>query len=178
MPDFTPAVETLLRTIHAQGAPGATFQVMPRARYRLAGTDYVVSQRTFYPLTGDGYVTDGGDDSAPVRLTAKGLEWTDDHPVPRGGSRGPYFPDRARRPRSPRWTPASEQRTAYSVVKDQFEENGMRFALSPVYARAVLAMHDLETANRLEEDGFPEAAASLRVGRQALVDEAFGPEGR
>jgi hypothetical protein len=176
--DFTPAVETLLRTIHAQGAQGATFQWETGGYYRLAGTDYRVARRSFFPLTGDGYVEENQDDTAPVKLTAKGRKWVDDHPVPRGGSRGPYVPDRARRPRSVRRAPAADKPTAYSVVKGQFEESGMRSSLSPVYTRAVLAMHDLEIADRLEADGFPEAAASLRLGRQALVDEAFGPEDR
>ncbi|MFF1600792.1 hypothetical protein ACFVYV_25340 [Streptomyces mirabilis] len=91
MPDFTPAVETLLRTIAEAGSTGAQFVVAPRARYRLTGTDYVVNQRSFYPLTSAGYVTDGGDDSAPVKLTASGRKWMEQHPVPRGG-RGPYRP--------------------------------------------------------------------------------------
>ncbi|MFD9394183.1 hypothetical protein ACFWBB_26625 [Streptomyces sp. NPDC060000] len=88
--DFTPAVETLLRTIAEAGDKGAQFQVAPRRRYRLTGTDYVVNQRSFFPLTNGKYVTDGGDDSAPVKLTARGREWIRQHPVTRGGSRGPY----------------------------------------------------------------------------------------
>ncbi|MFF9901271.1 hypothetical protein [Streptomyces longispororuber] len=92
MSDFTPAVETLLRTIAEAGDKGAQFQVAPRRRYQLVGTDYVVDQRSFYPLTAGGYVTDGGDDTAPVRVTERGREWIRQHPVPRGGSRGPYRP--------------------------------------------------------------------------------------
>ncbi|MGW4086939.1 hypothetical protein ACWEGS_28305 [Streptomyces sp. NPDC004822] len=102
MPDFTPAVETPLRTIAEAGDKGAQFQVAPRRRYRLAGTNYVVNQSSFYPLTGGEYVTDGGDDMAPVRLTERGREWIREHPVPRGG-RGPYRP---RRTRSTRLAPA------------------------------------------------------------------------
>lgn len=83
--DFTPAVETLLRTIAQAGNNGAQFQVAPRRRYRLAGTDYVVNQSSFYPLTAGEYVTDGGDDHAPVKLTARGREWIRQNPVPRGG---------------------------------------------------------------------------------------------
>ncbi|MFE6639587.1 hypothetical protein ACFVFT_38265 [Streptomyces tendae] len=98
--DFTPAVETLLRTIAEAGDKGAQFQVEPRLRYRLAGTNYVVNQRSFYPLTSGAYVTDGGDDMAPVRLTDRGREWIRQHPVPRG-SRGPYRP---RGPRPPHQT--------------------------------------------------------------------------
>lgn len=52
MPDFTPAVETLLRTIAEAGDKSAQFQRITGRRYRLTGTDYVVQQRTFYPLTG------------------------------------------------------------------------------------------------------------------------------
>ncbi|MEV8344582.1 hypothetical protein [Streptomyces niveus] len=103
MPDFTPAVETLLRTIAEAGDKGAQFAQAPRARYRLAGTDYVVNQRSFYPLTGGEYVTDGSNDMAPVRLTDRGREWIRQHPVPHGGSRGPYRP---RRTRSARQAPA------------------------------------------------------------------------
>ncbi|MFK0159165.1 hypothetical protein ACIQVK_44730 [Streptomyces sp. NPDC090493] len=103
MPDFTPAVETLLRTIAEASDKGAQFKVAPRRRYQLVGTDYVVNQSTFYPLTGGEYVTDGGNDQAPVRLTDRGREWIRQHPVPHGGSRGPYRP---RRPRSARQAPA------------------------------------------------------------------------
>ncbi|MFF4902235.1 hypothetical protein [Streptomyces sp. NPDC001068] len=110
MPDFTPAVETLLRTIAEAGSTGAQFAVAPRARYRLTGTDYVVNQSSFYPLTSAGYVTDGGDDSAPVKLTDSGRKWMEQHPVPRGG-RGPYRP-RGRRPA--RQAPASRARFAYA----------------------------------------------------------------
>lgn len=176
MLDFTPAVETLLRTIHAQGDQGATFKWETGGYYRLAGTEYRVARRTFFPLTGDGYVEESDNDDAPVKLTAKGHEWMNRHPVPRGGSRGPYLPGRSPRPRAARRAP--ERLTAYGVMKDQFEENGMRPSLSPIYARAVEALRDLENADRLEAAGFPEAAAFLRKGRQALVDEAFGPEDR
>ncbi|SEE85088.1 hypothetical protein SAMN05216483_6787 [Streptomyces sp. 2131.1] len=103
MPEFTPAVETLLRTIAEAGDTGAQFKVEPRLRYRLSGTEYVVNQRSFYPLTTNGYVTDGGDDMAPVKLTDRGREWIRQHPVPRGGSRGPYRPHK---PRSARQDPA------------------------------------------------------------------------
>ncbi|MFI5990245.1 hypothetical protein ACIBAC_00125 [Streptomyces sp. NPDC051362] len=112
MPDFTPAVETLLRTIAGAGGSGAQFAREPRARYRLSGTDYVVDRRSFFPLTGGGYVTDGGEDSAPVRLTARGKEWMEQHPVPHGGARGPYRP-RGRRP-APRQALASRARFAYA----------------------------------------------------------------
>lgn len=176
MPDFPPAAERLLRTIAEQGDKGATFVWETGGYYRLAGTDYRVARRTFFPLTGGGdpYVDDGGDNSAPVKLTARGREWMRQHPVPRG-SRGPYVPGRTR-PSGSRQAPATGRPTAYSVVKDQYEESGMRPSLSPVYARAVLAMHDLETADRLDAAGFPEAAEFLRSGRQPLINEAFGPE--
>lgn len=175
--DFTPAVETLLRTIHAQGDDGATFVWETGGYYRLAGTDYRVARRTFFPLTdaADPYVTGGNDDTVPVKLTARGHEWMTQHPVPRG-SRGPYTPGRTRRP-PVRRAPAVAQRTAYSVVKDQFEESGMRPSLSPVYARAVVALRDQENADRLVAAGFPEAAKFLRPD-QAVIDEAFGPEDR
>ncbi|MEU9355031.1 hypothetical protein AB0D65_29555 [Streptomyces griseoloalbus] len=94
--DFTPAVETLLRTIHAQGDGGASFIWQTGGYYRLVGTEYRVARRTFFPLTGGGYVEDNNDDSAPVKLTTKGHEWIEQHPVPRGGSRGPYRPHGAR----------------------------------------------------------------------------------
>ncbi|MFJ1552749.1 hypothetical protein [Streptomyces mirabilis] len=51
----------------------------------------------------------------------------------------------------------------------------MSSLFSPIYARAVLAMHDLETADQLAAAGFSQAAEFLRPGHQALVDEAFGP---
>ncbi|MGX1268055.1 hypothetical protein [Streptomyces phaeoluteigriseus] len=110
--DFTPAVETLLRTIHAQGDGGASFAWETGGYYRLTGTDYRVARRSFFPLTGDGYVEENHDDSAPVKLTRKGRKWIDHHPVPRGGSRGPYRP---RGRRSARQTPAPRPaRIAYA----------------------------------------------------------------
>ncbi|MFF8696218.1 hypothetical protein ACF08W_28805 [Streptomyces sp. NPDC015144] len=104
---FTPAVETLLRTIAEAGDTGAQFKVEPRLRYRLSGTEYVVNQRSFHKLTADGYVTDSGNDMAPVKLTDRGHEWIRQHPVPHGGSRGPYRP-RGTRParRAPAQRPA------------------------------------------------------------------------
>jgi hypothetical protein len=176
MPDFTPAVETLLRTVASAGDKGARFDVAPRCRYRLTGTDYVVNQRSFYPLTSRGYATDGGDDSAPVKLTARGREWMKQNPVPRG-SRGPHSCRPGPRPQpAPQPRATARQLSAYAVMKGQFEESGMHSFRSPVYARAVLAMRDLETADKLERTGFPEAAEHLRIGLQALVDAAFGPE--
>lgn len=121
MPDFTPAVETLLRTIAEQGEGGATFEVMPRLRYRLVGTDYVVNQRSFYPLTGDGYVTDDSDDSAPVKLTDKGRKWMEQHPVPRGG-RGPYMPRRSARSRTVARARATQRSRAAGGFTAEIEE--------------------------------------------------------
>jgi hypothetical protein len=114
MPEFTPAVESLLRTIAEAGDQGAQFEWIAGRRYRLTGTDYVVQQRTFYPLTGGStpYVDDAGDDLAPVKLTAHGREWIRQHPVPRGSSRGAYRP---RGPRPPRPNPEPRPvRAAYA----------------------------------------------------------------
>ncbi|GAA2439586.1 hypothetical protein [Streptomyces glaucus] len=179
MPDFSAATERLLRTIAQQGDTGAAFVWETGGYYRLAGTDYRVARRTFFPLTDEAgpYVTGGNDDTVPVKLTARGHEWIRQHPVPRG-SRGPSYRAGVTRRPPARRSAAADKPTAYGVVKGQFEESGMRSSLSPIYARAVLAMHDLETADQLEAAGFPEAAEFLRSGRQSLVDEAFGPEDR
>ncbi|MEU1592803.1 hypothetical protein ABZ468_08055 [Streptomyces sp. NPDC005708] len=98
-PEFTPAVETLLRTIAQQGESGAAFKWETGGYYRLEGTDYRVARRTFFPLTGGGYVEENQDDTAPMKLTDKGRKWMADHPVPRG-SRGPYVPRRSARSRT------------------------------------------------------------------------------
>lgn len=70
---LSPAALRLLREIakHDHGH-GVAFELAPHRRYRMVGTNYVVNQRTFYPLTGNGLVTDDGDDNAPVRITAAG----------------------------------------------------------------------------------------------------------
>ncbi|MFD8629180.1 hypothetical protein ACFV4E_35910 [Streptomyces hygroscopicus] len=70
---LAPAALRLLREIARRDhGHGVAFEVAPRCRYRMVGTNYVVNQRTFYPLTGNGLVTDDGDDDAPVRITASG----------------------------------------------------------------------------------------------------------
>ncbi|MGW3563575.1 hypothetical protein ACWDSL_06680 [Streptomyces sp. NPDC000941] len=80
MTTLKPASEKLLRTIaqHDQG-DGVPFEWLPRGRYRLVGTSYIVSQRTFYPLTGNGLVTDSGSDDAPVRITEAGRQCIAQH---------------------------------------------------------------------------------------------------
>ncbi|QFG13217.1 hypothetical protein SEA_GILGAMESH_25 [Streptomyces phage Gilgamesh] len=139
MPDFTPAVETLLRTIAEAGDNGAQFKVEPRRRYRLTGTDYVVNQRSFYPLTAGAYVTDGGDDQAPVKLTDRGRDWIRQHPVPRGGARGPYRPRgprsgrQAAEPRRPRFGYAGgfSAELAERVIVITCPDNGTGGAILP-----------------------------------------------
>ena len=82
MTDLKPASEQLLRRIaRYDTGNGVVFDVMPRRRYRLAGTLYTVNQRTFYPLTGSGLVTDNGDDTEPVRITEAGRKWIAEHPA-------------------------------------------------------------------------------------------------
>lgn len=68
-----PASQRLLREIARRDeGHGVQFDLMPRRRYRLAGTDITVNQRTFYPLTAAGLVTDNEDDTAPVCITDAG----------------------------------------------------------------------------------------------------------
>ena len=54
----------------------------------------------------------------------------------------------------------------------------MRPDLSPIYARALEALRDLENADELEAAGFPEAAEYLRKGKGIRVNRVFGPEGQ
>ncbi|MFF8839599.1 hypothetical protein [Streptomyces sp. NPDC015130] len=73
MATLPPASQRLLREIARRDAgAGVQFELLPRRRYRLVGTDYTVNQRTFFPLTADGLVTDNEDDTAPVRITDAG----------------------------------------------------------------------------------------------------------
>jgi hypothetical protein len=156
MPELTPAVEKLLRTIAEQGEGGATFEVMARLRYRLVGTDYVVNQRSFYPLTGDGYVSDNDNDSAPVKLTDKGRKWMADHPVPRGG-RGPYKPSRARRPR-----PVLMARPARQLPAKRIHDHmGLSYANYLVLPRTLL-------------QSMPEEWQGQFVALLERFDDAFG----
>ncbi len=70
------AEEKLLRTINGHDAgDGVLFEWLPFGRYRMVGSDYIVRQRTFFPLTGHQLVTDGGQEGAPVRITDAGRAW-------------------------------------------------------------------------------------------------------
>ncbi|MFH8867106.1 hypothetical protein [Streptomyces griseus] len=68
-----PASEKLLREIakYDTGA-GVQFQHAARARYTHPNTLAAYNARTFYPLTARDLVTDGGNDTAPVRITEAG----------------------------------------------------------------------------------------------------------
>lgn len=77
---LTAAAEKLLRQIARDDhGAGVMFRWLPRGRY-VADQGPAYSQRTFYPLTAAGYVTDGGDDSAPVRITDAGRQYLTDRP--------------------------------------------------------------------------------------------------
>ncbi|MBQ1118570.1 hypothetical protein, partial [Streptomyces sp. C3-3] len=68
-----PASEKLLREIakYDTGA-GVRFHSGAAGRYIHPNTLAAYNARTFYPLTGRGYVTDDENDSAPVRVTEAG----------------------------------------------------------------------------------------------------------
>jgi hypothetical protein len=76
--NLTPAAKKLLREIAKHGDAGVVFYyVTPGQRWRMDGTDYIVSRRTFLQLS-DEYVAfidvgNGNDD--PVRITAAGRAW-------------------------------------------------------------------------------------------------------
>ncbi|MFF9309971.1 hypothetical protein ACF1BS_03580 [Streptomyces sp. NPDC014748] len=73
MTDLSPASQKLLREIakYDTGA-GVLFQHESRSRYSHPHTRSVYNRRTFFPLTGQGLVDDGGNDEAPVRVTEAG----------------------------------------------------------------------------------------------------------
>ncbi|KUN34807.1 hypothetical protein AQJ30_27425 [Streptomyces longwoodensis] len=73
MTDLSPASQKLLREIakYDTGA-GVLFRHAPRGRYSHPNTLMTYNMRTFWPLTGLGLVDDGGNDSAPVRITEAG----------------------------------------------------------------------------------------------------------
>ncbi|MBT2429408.1 hypothetical protein J7F02_28280 [Streptomyces sp. ISL-112] len=70
-----PASEKLLREIakYDTGA-GVRFYSGPAGRYIHPNTLAAYNARTFYPLTGRGYVTDDENDSAPMRITEAGRQ--------------------------------------------------------------------------------------------------------
>jgi len=73
MTDLSPASQKLLREIAKYDTGnGVQFGHEPRNRYSHPNTLSVYNIRTFYPLTGQGLVDDGGNDSAPVRITEAG----------------------------------------------------------------------------------------------------------
>jgi hypothetical protein len=73
MNGLSPASQKLLREIakYDTGA-GVLFRHAARARYIHPNTYNAYNLRTFYPLTGNGLVDDGGSDSTPVRVTEAG----------------------------------------------------------------------------------------------------------
>lgn len=71
--------------------------------------------------------------------------------------------------------PETQEPTAESVVRGQFEESGLHPSLVPIYTAAVLALRDLESAAKLRQAGFAEAAAHLEPD-PAVIAAAFGPQ--
>lgn len=78
-PHLGPAALKLLREIAKHGDAGVVFYYAPPGqRWRMAGTDYVVSRRTFLQITTDPISADvslvdvGNDGEDPVRITAAG----------------------------------------------------------------------------------------------------------
>lgn len=79
---LTPAAVKLLREIAKRGDDGVVFYYTPPGqRWRMDGTDYVVSRKTFlqvssHPISGGiGLVDVGNDGGDPVRITAAGRAW-------------------------------------------------------------------------------------------------------
>lgn len=69
----------------------------------------------------------------------------------------------------------AEEKTAWRHAASVFEEAGLRPALVPVYADALIALRDTEIAALLREAGFEQAAALVQPD-PALVDAALGGE--
>jgi hypothetical protein len=79
---LTPAAVKLLRAIAKHGDAGVVFYYAPPGqRWRMDGTNYVVSRKTFlqvssHPVSGGVGLVDVGDDGGdPVRITAAGRAW-------------------------------------------------------------------------------------------------------
>lgn len=97
--NLSPAAQKLLREIAKHGEAGVVFYYAPPGqRWRMDGTDYIVSRRTFVQLSGDAGLIDVGNDNDgdPVRITVAGRKALDDLTAPR-----------AKRATRPTATPAS-----------------------------------------------------------------------
>lgn len=68
-----------------------------------------------------------------------------------------------------------DEKTAWQRAAGLFEEAGLSRQLVPTYADALLALRDTESASRLREAGFEEAAALIQPDPD-LVDAAWGEE--
>lgn len=70
---LAPASQKLLREIaRYDKGDGVLFRHAARSRYMHPNTYSAFNRRTFYPLTGQGLVDDGGSDHTPVRITEAG----------------------------------------------------------------------------------------------------------
>jgi hypothetical protein len=102
-PVLTPAAEKLLREIaRRDNGHGVVFKWMSRGRYNLVGTTYTVNQRTFYPLTGAGLVTEDHDD-APVYITDAGRK---------------LVAELEAKPKSPRAQPRADSPAALQLLRE------------------------------------------------------------
>jgi hypothetical protein len=68
-----------------------------------------------------------------------------------------------------------EEKSAWQRATDAFQEAGLRPALVPTYADALLALRDTEIAARLRAAGHAEAAALIQPDPD-LVDAAWGED--
>jgi hypothetical protein len=107
-----PASQKLLREIAKYDTGnGVMFRVAARARYIHPDTYSTYNQRTFWPLTGNGLVDDGGgNDNAPVRITEDGRKLL-------------AALDAATPPKRPRHAPSAEGRAARRLRREIAEHD-------------------------------------------------------
>jgi hypothetical protein len=82
-PNLSPAAKKLLREIAKHGDEGIVFHyTSPGQRWRMDGTDYTVTRRTFLQLSGARFIDVGGDGDDPVKVTAAGRAYLAAPPAP------------------------------------------------------------------------------------------------
>lgn len=171
MSTLSPASQKLLREIakHDTGT-GVLFQRAARARYIHPNTSSVYNLRTFYPLTGQGLVDDGGNDEAPVRITEAGRKLA-------AGLEERHQAEQARKKARPK--PSADGATALRLLREIAEHDG-----SLVYDDGLrrvwrVASHDGHRASigiwvALEQAGYIRTERVSSIGGQRVTVTALG----
>ncbi|MGW5711633.1 hypothetical protein [Streptomyces olivaceus] len=171
MIDLSPSSQKLLREIAKYDTgDGVRFRVAPRARYMHPDTYSVYNARTFYPLTGQGLVDDGGNDDAPVRVTEAGRKVAAELEEQAKA-------ERARKKARPK--PSAEGATALRLLREIAKHDG-----SLVYDDGLrrvwrVASHDGHRASigiwvALEQAGYIRTDRVSSIGGQRATVTALG----